>query len=216
MSEFIPKDERIVTIEDAAELQIRGIQNLVCLEARTENLEGKNEVSIRSLIKASLRMRPDRIIVGEVRDEAAIDMLAAMNTGHDGSISTGHANSCEDMILRLSTMVLMGMDIPLPAIRQQIASAIDVMIHVSRMRDRSRKVTKISEVYLGEAGEVCLRTLYEFLEEDASGASVCGKLQYVHSLTDTQKLKNAGVMEVYKDAEARSADLSNREKLVHI
>lgn len=216
LSEFIPKDERIVTIEDAAELQIRGIQNLVCLEARTENLEGKNEVSIRSLIKASLRMRPDRIIVGEVRDEAAIDMLAAMNTGHDGSISTGHANSCEDMILRLSTMVLMGMDIPLPAIRQQIASAIDVMIHVSRMRDRSRKVTKISEVYLGEAGEVCLRTLYEFLEEDASGASVCGKLQYVHSLTDTQKLKNAGVMEVYKDAEARTADLSNREKLVHI
>lgn len=214
LSEFIPKDERIVTIEDAAELQNRGINNLVRLEARTENLEGKNEISIRSLIKASLRMRPDRIIVGEVRDEAAIDMLAAMNTGHDGSISTGHANSCEDMISRLSTMVLMGMEIPLSAIRQQIASAIDVMIHVSRMRDRSRKVTKICEVYLGELGEVCLRTLYEFVEDGGTVGKVEGRLIPVEPLEHTQKLKNAGLMEVYKNAKSQSDNLSNREELV--
>lgn len=210
LSEFIPKDERIVTIEDAAELQIRGIDNLVRLEARTENLEGKNAIPIRSLIKASLRMRPDRIIVGEVRDEAAIDMLAAMNTGHDGSISTGHANSCEDMISRLSTMVLMGMEIPLPAVRQQIASAIDVMIHVSRMRDRSRKVTKICEVYSGKAGEVCLRTLYEFVEnKESMGEMVLGNLEFINGLEHTQKLKDAGLMEVYKDAETKSNNLSN-------
>lgn len=210
LSEYIPKDERIVTIEDAAELQIRGISNIVSLEARTENLEGKNEITIRSLIKASLRMRPDRIIVGEVRDEAAIDMLAAMNTGHDGSISTGHANSCEDMISRLSTMVLMGMDIPLSAIRQQIASAIDVMVHVSRMRDRSRKVTKICEVCPGKTGDVCLRTLFEFVEsEGCVDDSVAGQLVFVSGLEHTQKLKNAGLLEVYKDAETRTNNLSN-------
>ena len=213
LSEYIPADERIVTIEDAAELQIRGKKNLVRLEARSKNFEGKNEISIRSLIKASLRMRPDRIIVGEVRDEAAIDMLSAMNTGHDGSISTGHANSCEDMISRLSTMVLMGMEIPLTAIRQQIASAVDVMIHVSRMRDRTRKVTKICEVYLGDMGEVCLRTLYEFAETEseteADKEHVSGKLQFVNCLKHTQKLTNAGLMEVYKDAEAKTVNLSN-------
>lgn len=214
LSEYIPKDERVVTIEDAAELQIRGIDNLVSLEARTENLEGKNEVSIRSLIKASLRMRPNRIIVGEVRDEAAIDMLAAMNTGHDGSISTGHANSCEDMISRLSTMVLMGMEIPLSAIRQQIASAIDVMIHVSRMRDRTRKITKICEVYLGDDGEVCLRPLYEFEEIDATEKQVMGTLKFVNSLSHTTKLQAAGLMEVYKNAEATTNGLSGGEKLV--
>ena len=117
LTDFVPKEERIITIEDAAELQIRGVENLVRLEARMANLEGENEITIRDLIKTSLRMRPDRIIVGEVRDAAAIDMLAAMNTGHDGSISTGHANSAEDMLLRLETMVLMGLEIPLVAVR---------------------------------------------------------------------------------------------------
>lgn len=210
LSEYIPADERIITIEDAAELQIRGIRNLVRLESRAENLEGKNEISIRRMIKTSLRMRPDRIIVGEVRDEAAIDMLAAMNTGHDGSISTGHANSCEDMITRLCTMVLMGMELPLLAIRQQIASAVDVIIHVSRMRDHSRKVTKICEVYLGDDGDLKLRPLYEFREKDVDMEKVNGTLVQVNTMVNTQKIKNAGLLEEFKNAEGQTINSYNR------
>lgn len=159
LSDYIPKDERIITIEDNAELQIQGVANLVRLEARRANTEGKNSVTIRDLIKASLRMRPDRIVVGEVRGEEALDMIQAMNTGHDGSLSTGHGNSPRDMLSRLETMVLMGMELPLPAIRRQIASAVDVMIHLGRMRDRSRKVLEILEIIgYDESGERWRRT----------------------------------------------------------
>ena len=166
LSDFIPKEERIITIEDNAELQIRGVQNLVRLEARQMNTEGKHQVTIRDLIKASLRMRPDRIIVGEVRGEEALDMIQAMNTGHDGSLSTGHGNSPKDMLSRLETMVLMGLELPLPAIRRQIASAIDVMVHLGRMRDRSRKVLEILELtgYDHQSGEITTNPL--FLWED--------------------------------------------------
>ncbi|MDD6327967.1 MAG: CpaF family protein [Lachnospiraceae bacterium] len=216
LSEFIPADSRIVTIEDAAELQIRGIDNLVRLEARPENIEGDHAISIRDLIKASLRMRPDRIIVGEVRDGAAIDMLTAMNTGHDGSLSTGHANSCEDMISRLCTMVLMGMDLPMLAVKQQISSAVDIIIHVSRMRDRTRKVTKICEVLADKNGEPLLRTLYEFREEETSKKTegVKGTLEFVQELCRREKLKDAGLMEVYDEAEQKAAGSASAGKLV--
>lgn len=166
LSNFIPKDERVITIEDSAELQIKNIPNLVRLEARNSNVEGKNEVTIRDLIKSALRMRPDRIIVGEVRNEAAIDVLQVMNTGHDGSLSTGHANSTKDMLSRLETLVLMGMDIPLMAVRKQIASAIDIVVHLGRLRDKSRKVLEISEVLECVDGEIEINPLYLFKEED--------------------------------------------------
>ena len=177
LSNFIPKDERIITIEDSAELQIKNAANLVRLEARNANVEGKNEVTIRDLLKASLRMRPDRIIVGEIRGAEAIDMLQAMNTGHDGSLSTGHSNSAKDMISRLETMVLMGMDMPSAAVKQQIASAIDLIVHLGRMRDKSRKVLQIAEVLNLQNGEIPLRTIYEF-EEQGKGedGKVEGKL----------------------------------------
>ena len=165
LSNFIPKDERVITIEDSAELKLDSISNLVRLEARKANIEGKNEVSIRDLIKSALRMRPDRIVVGEVRGSEAIDMLSAMNTGHDGSLSTGHANGPEDMMLRLETMVLMGIDMPLPAIRGQIASAIDIVVHLGRLRDRTRRVLSVSEVVGIKDGEIELSRLYEFIEE---------------------------------------------------
>lgn len=146
LSNFIPKDERVITIEDSAELQIKGVGNLVRLETRNANMDGGNEITIRDLIKSSLRMRPDRIVVGEIRGSEAIDMLQAMNTGHDGSLSTGHANSPVDMLHRIETMVLMGMDIPLAAVRGQIASAIDIVVHLARQKDKSRKVVKIIEL----------------------------------------------------------------------
>ena len=149
MSNFIPKDERIITIEDSAELQIRGIPNIVRMETRNANMEGKGEISIRDLIKSSLRMRPERIVVGEVRGAEALDMLQAMNTGHDGSLSTGHANSTKDMLSRLETMVLSGAQIPIDAIRQQIASAVDIIIQLSRLRDKSRRTMEITEVVGG-------------------------------------------------------------------
>lgn len=199
----IPKDERVITIEDSAELQIRGIDNLVRLEARSGNVEGSLSVSIRDLIKTSLRMRPDRIIVGEVRDQAAIDMLAAMNTGHDGSISTGHANSCEDMLERLETMILMGMDIPLAAVRQQIASALDIIIHLGRMRDKSRKVLKICEVTGMNDGEIVLNTLFELHECEKPDAGLLGVLQKTNDLICVQKLMHAGLMEEYRNAELK-------------
>lgn len=165
LSNYIPKDERVITIEDSAELKLESIDNLVRLEARKANIEGKNEVSIRDLIKSALRMRPDRIVVGEVRGSEAIDMLSAMNTGHDGSLSTGHANGPEDMMLRLETMVLMGIDMPLSAIRGQIASAIDVVVHLGRLRDRTRRVLSVSEVVGIKDGEIELNHLYEFVED---------------------------------------------------
>ena len=164
LSDYIPQQERVFTIEDSAELQLKNVVNLVRLESRNSNVEGTNAVTIRELIKSSLRMRPDRVIVGEVRDAAAIDMLAAMNTGHDGSLSTGHANSSGDMITRLESMVLMGMELPLEAVRRQIASAVDVIIHLGRLRDGSRKVLEIAEVTGMREGLVELHTIYEFEE----------------------------------------------------
>lgn len=195
LSNAIPKDERIITIEDSAELQIRKIPNLVRLETRNANVEGKNAITIRELIKCALRMRPDRIIVGEVRDAAAIDMLTALNTGHDGSLSTGHANSPEDMLSRLETLVLMGMDIPLEAVRRQIASAIEIIVHLGRLRDKSRRVLQIVEVLQVENRTIVTQPLFEFVEEgeDARGR-VLGTLQPTkYCLQQTEKLQRAGI-----------------------
>ncbi|MEE0348274.1 MAG: CpaF family protein [Lachnospiraceae bacterium] len=195
LSNAIPKDERIITIEDSAELQIRKIPNLVKLETRNANVEGKNAITIRELIKCALRMRPDRIIVGEVRDAAAIDMLTALNTGHDGSLSTGHANSPEDMLSRLETLVLMGMDIPLEAVRRQIASAIEIIVHLGRLRDKSRRVLQIVEVLQVENRTIVTQPLFEFVEEgeDARGR-VLGTLQPTkYCLQQTEKLQRAGI-----------------------
>lgn len=179
LSNFIPKDERIITIEDSAELQIKNVKNLVRMETKNANIEGKGEITIRDLIKTSLRMRPDRVVVGEVRGPEALDMLQAMNTGHDGSLSTGHANSSKDILSRLETMVLTGAEIPLDAIRQQIASALDIIIHLSRMRDRSRKVLEITEVIGYEKGEIKLNPLYQFQDEgDDENGKVVGKLTF--------------------------------------
>jgi len=169
LSNYIPKDERVITIEDSAELQITGVDNLVSLETRNANASGAGEVSIRDLIKSSLRMRPERIVVGEVRGGEALDMLQAMNTGHDGSLSTGHANSTEDMLSRLETMVLQGASgLPLEAIRHQIGSAIDIIIHLSRLRDKSRKTMEITEVVGYKDGEILLNPLYVFQEDENS------------------------------------------------
>lgn len=194
LSNFIPSDERIITIEDSAELQIKNIPNLVRLETRNANVEGKNAISIRDLIKSSLRMRPDRIVVGEIRDGAAIDMLSAMNTGHDGSLSTGHANSTEDMLSRLETLVLMGMDLPLPAVRRQIASAIDIIVHLGRLRDKKRKVLEIVEVLDCEDGEIRTNPLYQFVEEGEEDGKVIGSLKRTgHTMQHTEKLERAGI-----------------------
>ncbi len=194
LSNDIPKDERIITIEDSAELQIRSIPNLVRLEVRNANSEGKNEISIRDLIKSSLRMRPDRIIVGEVRDAAAIDMLQALNTGHNG-MSTGHSNSPADMLSRLETMVLLGTDIPLLAVRKQIASAIDIVVHLGRLRDKSRHVLEISEVLDCVDGEIELNRIFEFVEEgETPEGKIAGRLQgSAEGLIRRQKLKHAGL-----------------------
>ena len=164
LSEYIPRDERIITIEDNAELRIRGIDNLVRLEAKMANMAGAASVTIRDLIRSALRMRPDRIIVGEVRGGEAMDMLQALNTGHEGSLSTAHANSSRDMLSRLETMVLMGVDLPLEAIRRQIASGVDILIHLGRMRDRSRKLLEVTEVCGFEKGEIQTRPLYQWQE----------------------------------------------------
>ena len=194
LSDFIPKDERIITIEDSAELQIVGVENLVRLETRNANVEGCAEITIRDLIRSSLRMRPDRIIVGEVRGAEAIDMVQALNTGHDGSLSTGHANSAADMIARLETMILMGMDLPLSAIRGQLASGIDIIVHLGRLRDKSRKVIEIAEVTGIEDGRVALQTLYRFREdgEDENG-KIRGELVRENPLIHTEKLRAAGI-----------------------
>mgnify|MGYP004643394867 FL=1 len=194
LSNYIPMSERIITIEDSAELQIRNVENIVRMEARNANVEGKNQVTIRDLIRSALRMRPDRIIVGEIRDATAIDMLTAMNTGHDGSLSTGHANSPKDMLNRLETLVLMGMDIPLPAIRQQISSAIDIIVHLGRLRDRSRKVLAICEIGEVEQGEIQIFPIFSFEEEGEENGRIKGTLKRTsHILRSMDKCKKAGV-----------------------
>lgn len=192
LSQYIPKDERIITIEDNAELKIRGIPNLVSLEARNANVEGTGAVTIRDLIKAALRMRPTRIIVGEVRSAEAIDMLQALNTGHDGSLSTGHANSPRDMLSRLETMALMGMELPLPAIQRQIASGIDLIVHLGRLRDKSRKVLEVTEVLGYIDGEIRLQTLYQFEEKGVEHGRIQGVWKKCQELTHRDKLLAAG------------------------
>ncbi len=196
LSNYIPHDERVITIEDSAELQIKGVDNLVSLETRNANTAGVGLITIRDLIKSSLRMRPERIIVGECRGGEALDMLQAMNTGHDGSLSTGHANSVRDMLSRLETMVLQGADgLPLEAIRQQIASAVDIIIHLSRLRDHSRKTMEICEVTGYEDGHIKLNPLYVFEEDENSTLSrVSGSLKRTDNpMVNVQKLQMAGI-----------------------
>lgn len=199
LSNFIPKDERIVTIEDSAELQITGVENIVRLETRNANTEGKGEITIRDLIRTSLRMRPERIIVGEVRGKEALDMLQAMNTGHDGSLSTGHANSTKDMLSRLETMVLSGAEMPLEAIRQQIASAIDIIIHLGRLRDKSRRTLEITEVVEYKNGQIVLNPLYEFVEEgETPEKQVIGTLRRTkNEMVNKLKFKMAGISDKF-------------------
>lgn len=198
LSQYIPKDERIITIEDNAELRILDVPNLVSLEARNANVEGTGEVTIRQLIKSALRMRPDRIIVGEVRSAEAIDMLQALNTGHDGSLSTGHANSPEDMLSRLETMVLMGMELPLTAIRRQIASGIDVIVHLGRLRDKSRKLLEVSEVMDYREGEIHLQTVYRYEETGEENGKIQGVWEKKGELKHTGKLLAAGYNSIGK------------------
>lgn len=203
LSNFIPTDQRVITIEDSAELQIQDVPNLVRLETRNANVEGCTPVSIRDLIRSSLRMRPDRIIVGEVRGSEAMELLSAMNTGHDGSLSTGHANSARDMMNRLETMILMGIDLPLPAIRRQLSSGIDVIVHLGRLRDKARKVLEISEILGIEEGEIILNPIFQFVEEGSTSEKVCGKLQktgelfhsekWIRGGMDLEKEKNGGI-----------------------
>ncbi len=193
LSNFIPTEERIITIEDSAELQIRNVPNLVSLETRNANVEGCREITIRELIRTSLRMRPDRVIVGEVRGGEAIDMLQAMNTGHDGSMSTGHANSAQDMLNRLETMVLMGMELPLAAIRKQIASGIDIIVQLGRLRDKTRKVLQIMEVTGVEQGEILLSPLYLFEERGEEDGRIVGTLQKKGELFRREKMESAGI-----------------------
>lgn len=186
LSAFIPAGERIITIEDSAELQITHIPNLVRLETRDANAEGQGKIDMSQLLKAALRMRPDRIIVGEVRDRSAMDMLTAFDTGHDGSLSTGHANSCRDMLLRLESMVLSGVDMPLEAIKRQISSAVDLLVHLERQPDRSRKVVEITEVDGMKDGEILLHSLFQFDREK-------GRLVRTGTLRHPEKLKRAGL-----------------------
>ncbi len=196
LSNYIPKDERVITIEDSAELQITGVENLVSLETRNANASGAGQITIRDLIKSSLRMRPERIVVGEVRGGEALDMLQAMNTGHDGSLSTGHANSTEDMLSRLETMVLQGAaGLPLEAIRQQIASAVDIIIHLSRLRDKSRKTMEICEVVGYENGKIVLNPLYVFEEDENSTLEkVSGSLNRTENkMINDHKLRLSGI-----------------------
>lgn len=198
LSNFIPNDERIITIEDSAELQILNIPNLVRLETRNANLEGRGEVTIRELIRTSLRMRPERIIVGEVRGAEAIDMLSAMNTGHDGSLSTGHANSTQDMLSRIETMILSSSTLPLEAVRKQIVSAIDIIIFLSRLRDKSRRTMEISEVLDIENNKIKLNPLFVFeetLQKDAKSSDpVIGCLKRSgNSIFNKHKLINSGI-----------------------
>lgn len=193
LSNYIPSDERVITIEDSAELQIQSVSNLVRLETKNANVEGENAISIRDLIKSSLRMRPDRIVVGEVRGAEAIDMITAMLTGHDGSLSTGHANSPQDMLTRIETMIMMGMDIPLQAIKNQIGSAIDIVVHLGRLRDKTRRVLYIEEIEGIVDGEIRLNPLFEFEEEGEENGFVLGSLVRRNALIHDGKMKGAGI-----------------------
>ncbi len=196
LSEYIPREDRIITIEDSAELQIQGAPNLVRMETRNMNAEGCREITIRDLIKTSLRMRPTRLIVGEVRGGEALDLLQCLNTGHDGSLSTGHANSAKDMLSRLETMALMGMELPVSAIRRQIASGIDIIVHLGRLRDRTRKVLEIAEVIGMEKEEILLNTLCSYEEEDCSLEEVKGRLVFKNELQHKGKLRAAGLSDL--------------------
>ena len=197
MSDYIPKDERIITIEDNAELQIQGVENLVRLEARNANQEGEGAVTIRDLIRSALRMRPDRIIVGEVRGDETVDMIgSAMLNGHSGSMSTGHANNPADMLNRLETMMMMGIDLPLQAIQRQISSALDIIIHLGRLRDKTRKVLQIEEVLSCSDGKIKTNTLYEFQEEGTENEKIKGSLMKAGSLKNKGKLLAAGYREI--------------------
>lgn len=194
LSQYIPAEERIITIEDSAELQLLDKPNLVRLETRNANTQGVTPIAIRDLIKTALRMRPTRVIVGECRGAEALDVLQVMNTGHDGSLSTGHANSCRDMLSRLETMVLMGMELPLLAIRSQIASGIDILVHLGRLRDKSRRVLNITEVLAVEQGEIRLNEIFRFEETGEKEGHVCGELKCVGTLQHSEKCRMAGVM----------------------
>lgn len=193
LSQYIPREERIITIEDSAELRLVDKPNLVRLETRNQMFDGVKPITIRDLIRTALRMRPERIVVGECRGEEALDMLQAMNTGHDGSLSTGHANSCRDMLSRLETMVLMGMELPLAAIRSQIASGLDILVHLGRMRDKSRKVLAITEVIGMQDGEIVLKDMYRYVEKSPDVEMACGKLQQMGTLFNQEKCKRAGI-----------------------
>jgi pilus assembly protein CpaF len=193
LSQYIPNDERIITIEDSAELQIQDVSNLVRLETRNSNTEGVAAITIRDLIRSALRMRPDRIIVGECRGAEAFDMLQAFNTGHDGSLSTAHANSSRDILSRLEMMVLMGMELPLSAIRKQIASGVDIIVHLGRLRDKSRRVLEIAEVDKMVDGEIVLNPLYEFEEKSVIDGKIQGCLVPRNTLCHTVKLQAAGI-----------------------
>lgn len=198
LSEFIPEGERIITIEDSAELNLKGIPNLVRLETRNNNVEGEHGIAIKDLIRASMRLRPDRLIVGEVRGEEAFYMInAAMNTGHDGSLSTCHANSCKDAISRLETMILMECEMPLGAIRRQIGSAVDILIQVGRLRDRSRKVLEVAEVLGAEGTEVILQPLLRFQEEGEREGRIFGRWVLCGTLKNRVKLKLSGLEHRY-------------------
>lgn len=193
LSNFIPESERVITIEDSAELQIRNIPNLVSLETRNANVEGCKEITIRDLLKASLRMRPDRIIVGEVRGKEAVDMLQSINVGHS-AMTTVHANSVRDVVSRLEIMVLMGMDMPLPAIRRQIASGFDLIVHLGRLRDGSRRVLEVAEPIGLSGGEVEMRTIYRFEQKEISdNGRICGELKKLGEIKHGEKLKTAGL-----------------------
>jgi pilus assembly protein CpaF len=194
LSDFIPQNERIITIEDTAELQIKNIPNLVRLEARNSVVEGCREITIRDLLRASLRMRPDRVIVGEVRGAETVDMLQAFCTGHDGSLSTGHGNSTKDMLYRLETMVMMGMDIPVLAVRRQLASGIDLMIHLGRLRDKRRVILEVSEIDGCKDGEIVVNPLYRFIEKETDMFGyVTGDWVQVGKLHHKEKLFMAGI-----------------------
>lgn len=199
LSQYISSDERIITIEDSAELQLQGADNIVRLETRNSNTQGVEPITIRDLIKTALRMRPDRIIVGECRGAEALDMLSAMNTGHDGSLSTGHANSCRDILSRIETMVIMGQELPLLAIRQQIASGIDIIVQLGRMRDKSRKVLEIAEIDGIKDGEIMLNSIFKFKETESKDEyvksnKVTGELKKIGKLHNTDKLIAAGLV----------------------
>lgn len=192
LSNYIPAEERVITIEDSAELQLHGISNLVRLETRNANVEGENAITMSHLIKTALRMRPDRIIIGEVRDAAAMDMTNSMLTGHDGSISTGHGNSAKEMLLRLETMILMGYDMPVLAIRQQLAAAIDVIVHIGRLRDNSRRVLEICEVKGVEDGEIITQSLFQFREYSEQNGIILGQFEKTGELQNIGKLLRSG------------------------